>query len=313
LHRLVTLAAMTSFVLGLGALAALPAFAQDRGSLDPKPLPALSHPDDPHTPAKEIFGRETTPTGGASHPIGFYSKGCLAGGKELPIDGPTWQVMRLSRNRNWGTPALISFIERFSKHAAATSHWPGLLIGDMSQPRGGPMLKGHASHQIGLDVDVWLRPMPTHRLLPAEREEMMSTNLVREDRRDVDKSVWTPDHIAVLKAAAQDPVVERIFVNPAIKKALCRDVSGDRSWLTKVRPYYGHDYHFHIRIACPEGEASCKDQDSVPEGIGCDASLDWWFQEGILHPRPSPHPPKPRPPMTLSELPPACRGLVLAR
>jgi len=312
LHRLLIPAAIF-LAFGLAVLTALPAMAQDRGTLDLKPLPPLSHPDDTHTPAKEVFGRETTPTGGASHSIGFYSKGCLAGGKELPIDGPTWQVMRLSRNRNWGHPLLISFIERFAKHAAAASHWPGLLIGDMSQPRGGPMLKGHASHQIGLDVDVWLRPMPQHRLLPAEREEMMSTNVVREDRRDVDKSVWTPDHIAVLKAAAQDPAVERIFVNPAIKKALCRDVQSDRSWLTKVRPYYGHDYHFHIRIACPEGETSCKDQDPVPEGIGCDASLDWWFQEGVLHPRPSPNPPKPRPPLTLADLPPACRGLVFAR
>ena len=37
--------------------------------------------------------------------IGYYTHGCLAGGVALPINGPTWQVMRLSRNRNWGHPA----------------------------------------------------------------------------------------------------------------------------------------------------------------------------------------------------------------
>jgi len=47
----------------------------------------------------------------------------------------------------------------------------------------------------------------------------------------------------VIRAAAQEPRVERIFVNAAIKKALCREAKGDRSWLAKMRPWYGHDYH----------------------------------------------------------------------
>jgi penicillin-insensitive murein endopeptidase len=269
------------------------------------------HPEAPTTPAKELFGRETTPYAAPPQSIGFYSRGCLAGAKALPIDGPTWQVMRPSRNRNWGHPNLIAFLERFSRRVAATSHWPGILIGDMSQPRGGPMLKGHASHQIGLDADVWLAPMPASQLTRAEREEMMSINVVRSDRLDVDPQKWTPDHLAVIKAAAQDPEVERIFVNPAIKKALCREANSDASWLSKVRPYYGHDYHFHIRIACPAGQTSCEDQDPAPSGNGCDASLASWFSEPILHPRPSPHPPKP--PLTLAALPAACRSIVFAK
>ena len=63
--------------------------------------------------------------------------------------------MRLSRNRNWGHPKLVEFLERLSAKGAKVG-WPGLLVGDMAQPRGGPMLTGHASHQVGLDADIWL-------------------------------------------------------------------------------------------------------------------------------------------------------------
>ncbi len=93
---------------------AAPAFAQDPGTLDPKPLPPLENPDAPATAAKELFGRKTEPAKMAPSSIGFYAKGCLAGGVALPIDGPAWQVMRLSRNRNWGNPHLISFLEHLA-------------------------------------------------------------------------------------------------------------------------------------------------------------------------------------------------------
>ena len=291
----------------------LAAKAQDRGTLTPVALPVLAHPDDPATPAKALFGRETTPAPLAARAIGFYSHGCLAGAKALSVDGPTWQVMRVSRDRYWGHPDLIAFLERFSRKVPQVSHWPGILVGDMSQPRGGPMLTGHASHQIGLDADIWLTPMPDRHLPREDREEMMATNVVRADRRDVDPTKWTPDHLAVIKAAAQDSEVERIFVNPAIKKALCREATGDRSWLAKVRPFWGHDYHFHVRIACPKGDGACEDQDPVSAGDGCDASLAGWFKESILHPRPSPTPPKPRPPLTLAQLPAACRSIVVLK
>ncbi len=287
--------------------------AQDRGTLTPVALPPLPHPDDPATPAKALFGRDATPAPLAARAIGFYSRGCLAGARALSVDGPTWQVMRVSRDRYWGHPDLIAFLERFSKKVPQISHWPGILVGDMSQPRGGPMLTGHASHQIGLDADIWLTPMPDRRLPREDREEMMATNVVREDRRDVDPAKWTPDHLAVIRAAAQDSDVERIFVNPAIKKALCREATGDRSWLAKVRPFWGHDYHFHVRIACPKGNDACEDQDPVAAGEGCDASLAGWFKDSILHPRPSPAPPKPKPPLTLAQLPAACRSIVVLK
>jgi penicillin-insensitive murein endopeptidase len=283
--------------------------AQDLGSLDPKPLPPLANPNDPNNPAKELFGRKTEPAHLQSEAIGFYAKGCLAGGEALPINGPTWQVMRLSRNRNWGHPSLVQYIERLSQRGAKVG-WRGLLVGDMAQPRGGPMITGHASHQVGLDADIWLRPMPDHVLTRQEREEESATMVVADSRKDVDPTVWTPAHAAIIKAAAEDPLVERIFVNAAIKKKLCEGAGSDRAWLQKVRPYWEHDYHFHVRLKCPDDSPTCKHQDPVPAGDGCGKDLDWWFTDAVLHPKPSPEPEKPRPPIKMADLPPACRQVL---
>lgn len=278
----------------------------------PRNLPPLANPSDPQLPAKQVFGREVEPAAGAPHVYGFYARGCIAGAQPLPLDGPSWQVMRPSRDRYWGHPALISFIERLSARVQQNTNWPGILIGDMSQPRGGPMMSGHASHQIGLDADIWLRPMPDHRLSREEREFSNSLMVVREDRKDVDPSKFTPDTMAVIKAAAVDPHVQRIFVNAAIKRAICRQARGDRSWLSKVRPMFGHDYHFHVRLYCPPGEASCQPQAEVGGGDGCDASLQHWFSDAILHPRPAKKPPFPRPPLTMAFMSEACRAVAAA-
>lgn len=296
----------------LGGLAATPALAQDKGTLDPKPLPPLADPTDPHLPAKQVFGRVLAPAELQARSIGFYAKGCLAGAQALPINGQTWQVMRLSRNRNWGNPALIAFLERFARMVPSINGWPGLLVGDISQPRGGPMLTGHASHQVGLDADIWLSPMPGRDLSREEREMMSATNVVRPDGKDVDPTKWTPEHLALIKAAAQQPEVERIFVNPAIKKAMCREATGDRRWMAKVRPMWGHNYHFHVRIACPEGEATCVPQEPVGTGDGCDASLAWWFRDEVLHPRLNPDA-KPKPPISMAQMPEACRQVLVAQ
>ena len=287
------------------------ALAQDKGTVDPKPLPPLANPDAPSTPAKELFGRARAPADMEARSIGFYSKGCLAGGEALPVNGEAWQVMRLSRHRNYGHPNLIAFLEGFAKQVPKVSDWPGLLVGDISQPRGGPMLTGHASHQIGLDADIWLTPMPRRQLSRAEREEMSATDMVRADRLDIDERVWTEDHVAVIRAAAKSPQVQRIFVNAAIKKALCREAGSDRGWLNKVRPMYGHNYHFHVRVFCPRGEENCSGQDEVPPGDGCD-QLAYWFQPSVLHPKPNPNAKK-KPPMTMAALPAECRVVLKSK
>jgi len=284
------------------------ALAQDKGSVNPKPLPPLADPDDPHLGAKELFARKLLPSTGPVHVIGSYAKGCIGGAAKMPFNGDNWQVMRLSRNRYWGHPDLIALLKRLAAKAHRDARWPGILVGDISQPRGGPALSGHASHQIGLDADIWLTPMPGRRLSREEREEKSAVMMVREDRLDVDSRVFTPGHILVLRDAAQEPTVERIFVNAAIKKALCREATGDRHWLSKVRPWWGHDYHFHIRMRCPAGAAECENQPPPSEDEGCKpADLAHWFSDSVLHPKPSPTPPKPRPPMTLAQMPAACR------
>ena len=306
-----TLAASLVCVAVLATPVTLPALAQDKGTLNPQPLPPLAHPNDPNTPAKELFGRKTEPSQGDPHVYGFYAHGCIAGAEELPIDGPTWQVMRLSRNRNWGHPRLIAYLERLSARAAKRG-WPGLLVGDMSQPRGGPMITGHASHQIGLDADIWLSPMPKRTLTREEREEMSATMVVADSRKDVDPKVWTPGHFAVIKSAAEDPEVERIFVNPAIKKALCREAGTDRDWLQKVRPWWGHDYHFHVRLNCPSDSPDCKPQNPAPTGDGCGPELASWLRHPVAEPDPNAPPPPPRRGPTMAGLPPACKAVLNA-
>jgi penicillin-insensitive murein endopeptidase len=289
------------------------ASAQDKGSNNPKPLPPLANPNDPKIGARELFARKVLPAAMPTQAIGSYAKGCIAGAEQMPLNGDTWQVMRLSRNRNWGHPAMIALVKRLAAKAHKDAGWPGILVGDIAQPRGGPALSGHASHQIGLDADIWLTPMPDRKLSREEREEMSAVMIVREDRLDIDPKVFTPAHVLVLRDAAQEPAVQRIFVNAAIKKALCREAKGDRSWLSKIRPWWGHDYHFHIRMRCPPGSHACEGQPSQSEGEGCKpADLAFWFKDSVLHPKPPAKPPKPKPPMTLAQMPAACKAVLNA-
>jgi penicillin-insensitive murein DD-endopeptidase len=261
----------------------------------------------PADAAQRLFGQAQTPTPGPAEAIGSYERGCLAGAVELPADGPNWQVMRPSRNRAWGHPALIAFIERLAPELPAEAGWPGLLIGDIAQPRGGPMMTGHGSHQLGIEADIWLTPMPDHRLSPAERDEMSATDVVSVNGETVDPAVWTPRYRRLLEAFARQPQVARIFVNPAIKRALCREASSDRAWLHKIRPWWGHEYHFHLRLDCPAGEPECHDQTPPPPGDGCGKQLAWWFTPEARHP-----PPSHAKPLLIAGLPRACARLVEA-
>lgn len=263
--------------------------------------------------AKLMFGTAKDPAPLASRAIGAYARGCLAGGVALPVDGPAWQAMRLSRNRNWGHPDLVKLVQRFATEAQKNDGWSGLLVGDLSQPRGGPMLTGHASHQVGLDADVWLTPMPKRRLSNRQREEMSATSMLDKTSLAVEPKVFTEKHVKIIKRAASYSQVERVLVHPAIKKALCEAAGSDRKWLGKVRPIGGHYYHFHIRIGCPPGFAGCTPQFPVTGEDGCGKEVEQWLAR--LAPRKTPAPPKPpgykppppKPPITLAELPPECR------
>ncbi len=263
----------------------------------------------PADAAKRVFGSLAAPSAGPPRSIGKYDKGCVAGAVQLPADGPTWEVMRPSRNRAWGQPVLIAAIERLAESMPKTSGWSGLLVGDLGQPRGGPMVTGHASHQIGLDADIWVVPMPERRLSVQERDNLPARSIVTADGNGVDAAVWNPSYRRLYEAAARVPELARMFVNAAIKRQLCREAGADRDWLRKVRPWWGHDDHFHIRLTCPPGQTLCENQNPPPAGDGCGAELDFWFTPEGRHPKPSP----PAPPLLVSQLPPECAAVAVAR
>lgn len=271
-------------------------------------LPAAADPL-----AKDVFGHAPGPTAGPAQAIGFYSRGCATGSIALPESGPTWQAMRLSRNRNWGHPQLVDFLVGLSR-AATQVGWRGIYVGDMSQPRGGPMLTGHASHQLGLDADIWMLPPPSLNLSPGQRESISSVSIAA-NRGTRLSNVWTPSHAALLRAAASDPRVARVFVDPLAKVWMCENTRGDRSYLRKIRPISGHDYHFHVRLACPSGSAGCDGQAAPPPGDGC-AEAAQWIANRINPPKVQPKPdPDYRHPRSyrLSELPRACTAVGTAR
>ena len=305
----------TAFALSLACAGG--SLAQTQPAAPAKTVSAPLPPEKPKVaeqklPAKVLFSEKKLPSLGHAMAIGYYPRGCLQGGVELPVDGPSWQVMRLSRNRNWGHPELVKFLERFAPLAAKATGWHGILVGDMAQPRGGPLPFGHTSHQIGLDVDIWFMPMPNHDLSKKEREEISASDLVAPDRLHVNPKTWTPADVAFIKTAAEQPEVERIFVNAAIKKELCRveDKLHDK-WMEKVRPWYGHADHIHVRLKCPADSPNCRKQEPVPASDGCAAKdLAFWFKDSVLHPKPGPPPKVPPKPITLADLPPACKNVL---
>lgn len=291
---------IVKLVLALALLAPLPAAAQQT--------------------AATLFAAEDLPSAQSAAAIGTYAKGCAAGLVELPETGPTWQAMRLSRHRNFGQPVTIAFLQDLSAFAATQKGWKGLYIGDIGNPRGGPMDSGHASHQIGLDVDIWQLPASRLNLSRGEREDLSSIPVRSADQLSVTKN-WTRQHYAIMKAAASDPRVDRIFVAAAVKIEMCKTAKpADKKWLQKIRPEAGHDTHFHVRLKCPKGSGLCQTQKpTVSElsngGDGCDDTLMWWVSDAYLHPEKLPKPtnPEPAPPkkkhprqFTMADLPKQC-------
>lgn len=266
--------------------------------------------------ANKLFGAEANPSQQTPMPIGTYARGCAAGLVEMPETGPNWQVMRLSRHRNFGHPVLISYLEDLAGYANQAG-WKGIYVGDMGQPRGGPMTSGHASHQIGLDVDIWtLRPESLD-LSVKQREKLSSISVRTNDQLSVNGN-WDNSYAAFLKLAASDPRVDRIFVAAAIKLELCKTATkADKSWLQHIRPEAGHEDHFHIRLKCPKGARLCETQkptvsDLSKGGDGCDETLAWWVSDEYLHPKPATKPVKPKPhkrgprEFTMADLPRQC-------
>ncbi|MEW5727223.1 MAG: penicillin-insensitive murein endopeptidase [Pseudomonadota bacterium] len=248
----------------------------------------------------ETWARLRVPAAGPAAAIGSPAAGCLSGAVALPPEGDGYQALRLDRNRFYGHPRTIDFVRELGG-AAKAEGLGTVLVGDLSQPRGGPMAYGHGSHQTGLDVDIWFRLAPAP-LPPAEREAPRGLSMVKG--AGVDPAAWTPAHLRLLEIAASHPQVDRVFVNPAIKAAACRQAGRGRAWLGKLRPWWGHDEHFHVRLSCPPGDAGCVPQKPVPDGDGCDGELASWMGKPTI--LPAGDKPNHRRPV----LPAACGGVV---
>lgn len=258
--------------------------------------------------AEEVFGGHQSASPGLSSAVGGYTYGCLAGGRMLEANGPGWQVMRLSRNRFWGHEQLIDVVKNLAAGIKDAGH-AGILVGDLSQPRGGPMHKAHRSHQMGLDGDIWFKPAPKEVMSDKDRENVSAVSMLKDASLDTDPNLFGAREQLMLELAAKDERVERIFVHPGIKKAICAVHEGSKQgdWLGKIRPWYGHHYHFHIRLSCPGGNKLCKAQAPIPQGAGCGQELAWWMGPEPYAPKPDAKPKKkPRKPL-LREYPESCQ------
>lgn len=214
-----------------------------------------------------------------SQSIGTYNAGCINGAVELNKEGTGYQLMRLSRKRVFGHADLKRFIEKLGL-ITAQHHWGVLLVGDLGQPRGGPTLSGHRSHQTGLDVDIWFlldKQAEKRSLTLSERENWSASSVLKGNSDALDPEKWLEANEKILHTSAELPEVDRIFVNPSIKRELCRKHRGQGLWLRKIRPWWKHDDHFHVRLKCPALNPHCALQEPLPPGEGCDASLAWWF------------------------------------
>jgi penicillin-insensitive murein endopeptidase len=273
--------------------------------------------------ANKLFGAIDAPSLQDPMPIGSYAKGCAAGLWELPETGATWQAMRLSRHRNFGQPEMIDYLIDLSETAAAIGFGKGLYIGDISQPRGGPMTSGHSSHQIGLDADIWMLPPQSLSLSESAREDISSIPVRSADQRSVTAN-WTKVHHRLLKEAASDPRVDRIFVAAAVKIEMCKTAAAaDKKWLQKIRPVPGHDTHFHVRLKCPKGARYCETQTPTvgelsKDGNGCDDTLTWWVTDYLDPPKATGKKPVEEDPprkkgareFTMADLPKQCQGVL---
>jgi penicillin-insensitive murein endopeptidase len=206
------------------------------------------------------WGAVKTPTKLSPAIYGSYTEGCLDGAAALPMKGKGYEVVNGARNRFYGHPTMIDFLQKYAAMNNKT-----IYISDVSQARGGPIPRGHGSHQVGLDADIWYG-----------KNGVMPVDLANKDRKSLNEKEWQKFDVSMLQNIVTFPEVERVFVDPVIKRKLCEGHKGE-AWLNKIRPWRYHSDHLHVRIACPLGDKDCQPQNPVEKGDGCDATLDWWF------------------------------------
>jgi penicillin-insensitive murein endopeptidase len=257
------------------ALPPAPATAPEPGAAPPA---TAAGPPESRAQAATAWNRLRTPTPGPPRVIGGCSAGCLQGAATLPPSGPGYELARLRRNRRYGHPELVAFVQRLGAAARRAKLGP-LLVGDLAQPRGGPTPTGHHSHQTGLDADLGYAPPIGLRAghVTADQREALPPVVVVDLKTRKPTAAWGPRVIELIALAASDPAVDRIFVHPTVKRLLCEAPrSAKMAWQPRIRPWWGHHDHFHVRLRCPADSPLCVPQEPVPDD-GCGASLRWWF------------------------------------
>jgi penicillin-insensitive murein endopeptidase len=216
------------------------------------------------SPGPAVWGAVREPSAGPARSIGKYASGCISGAAKLPYKGEGFYVTRPERERVFGHPLLVSLVRALGAQVKKLKLGV-LVVGDLGQPRGGPAPSGHASHQTGLDVDIWFLPLAGDK----------ATSMIDQAAATVSRAFGSSQR-RLLELAASDARVDRVFVHPLIKKALCDRSEGERAWLRKVRPWWGHHEHFHIRLSCPADSPECQGQEALPAGDGCE-QIAWWL------------------------------------
>ena len=219
------LAALLLLILAVGVTGALLAASRDDDPIAPRATPAPTRTAEPTPSATPV-----PPARAAGRPW----NGRLIHGRMLPESGPgyiTWDpILKRVPNRSWrrwGTGRLLRTVERvLAAYARRHPDAPPVLVGDLSRPRGGDFGPrfggiGHASHQNGLDGDVYY-PRVDGRLRSAARPKL------------VDRAAAQELVDAFVRAGA-----ENVFVGPSLDLRGPPDV---------VQPLVNHDDHLHVRL-----------------------------------------------------------------
>lgn len=215
-------------------------------------------------------------TGSNARVYGSPSNGCLSGAEELSDKDEKFQLQRWTYDRNFAHPIMLQYFHDLKARAAAID-LPPLIVGDLSRAYGGPLgaNSSHASHNTGLDMDLpfdFAAPRKTKQEL-----EHPQDNIIVSGKQVL--PTFTPAVASYIKLAASDPRVDRVFVAPMIKKHMCSLYANkpESGFLHKLRPWYGHRAHMHVRLNCPSDSPQCVWPAPIPEGDGCGAELDSWF------------------------------------
>ena len=242
-------------------------------------MPDISSPESALKSALEqnilYMGPFTPYTGSKARIYGSTANGCIAGAASLSDKGEDFQLQRWGRNRHYAHPLMLQYLADLRARTAQFD-LPPLVIGDLSQPAGGPYAySNHSSHNTGLDVDLpFIFAQP--RLSAAELNNPRDNYIVQGQKV---RESFTPEIATYIKLAASDPRVDRIFVAPMIKKHMCALYEQDEynGFLRKLRPWFGHRAHMHVRLNCPSDSPECVLPQPIPEGTGCGYEVDSWF------------------------------------